>query len=246
MTVQEKPRILAEVRVFNLSTGNPFNENRTSYRLKSVGGYSAVKLRRYQDLIDEHLSQMHMPVFNMLNTKYFVTEKEGAVQPVYNPDALGNAWFADSLCAVRGADAECAALMQVNLANTVVVDTDAFGSYVQDFVPAGDGAGVRLTVYKPDRLEYDCESPAGGTVVFSEIYYPYGWKAYIDDVPAEHFRANYTLRAMNVPAGSHHIRFEFRPDSVRRGNALSLACIILMFGAMAAFAITGLLRARKK
>ena len=232
-------------RVFNLVGGNPFNENRTSYRLKSIGGYSAAKLRRYQDLIDQHLGQMHMPVIDMLNTKYFVTEQEGQAVVVPNEHALGNAWFADSLCAVKGADAECAALMQVNLASTMVVDTDAFGSYVEGFRPAGEGARVQLTKYRPDYLEYDCSSPSGGAIVFSEIYYPYGWKATIDGQPAEHFRANYTLRAMNVPAGEHHIRFEFRPDSVRKGDTISLVCIVLMFGIMAFFAVRGILSARK-
>lgn len=233
-------------RVYNIASGNPFNENRTSYRLKSVGGYSAAKLRRYQDLIDEHLSQMHRPVLDMLNTKYFVVEQDGATVPMLNEDALGNAWFVDSLCAVKGADAECAALMEVNLANTAVVDTDAFGSYTDGFRPAGEGAEVRLTTYKPDILEYECNSPSGGTIVFSEIYYPFGWKASIDGGASEHFRANYTLRAMNVPAGRHKIRFEFRPDSVRRGDTLSLACIILMFGVMAFFAVRGILALRKK
>ena len=233
-------------RVFNISTDNTFNENRTSYRLKSIGGYSAAKLRRYQDLIDEHLGQMHLPVINMLNAKYFVVNQDGMTMAVPNGEAMGNAWFVDSLAAVSGADAECAALMDVNLNNTVVVDTDAFGSYVDGFRPAGEGAEVHLTSYKPDILEYDCDSPDGGTVVFSEIYYPFGWKAFVDNVPAEHFRANYTLRAMNVPAGRHHIRFEFRPDSVRRGDAFSVTCIVMMFGAMAVFALLGILRGRKQ
>ncbi len=233
-------------RVFNLVGGNPFNENRTSYRLKSIGGYSAAKLRRYQDLIDEHLSQMHRPVIDMLNAKYFITETEGGAMPVFNDQALGNAWFADSLCRVQGADAECAALMEVNLANTVVVDTDGFGRYVENFQSAGEGADVHLTLYKPDILEYDCNSPAGGTVVFSEIYYPFGWKVYIDGEKAEHFRANYALRAMNVPAGEHHIRFEFRPDSVRRGNVLSMTCIVIMFTAILFFIVRGILRGRRR
>ena len=231
-------------RVLNVAA-NTFNENRTSYRLKSIGGYSAAKLRRYQDLIDEHLAPMHLPVINMLNAKYFVIPQEGVATAVPNSAALGNAWFVDSLCTVKGADAECAALMEVNLANTAVVDTDAFGSYADGFKPAGEGAQVHLTTYKPDILEYECDSPDGGTIVFSEIYYPFGWKVTVDGAPAEHFRANYTLRAMNVPAGSHRIRFEFCPDSVRKGDILSLACIILMFGLMAFFAVNGILRARR-
>ncbi len=228
-----------DFRVFNLSGGNPFNENRTSYRLKSIGGYSAAKLRRYQDLIDEHLVPMHRPVIDMLNAKYFVVNRDGQAVPMINDSAMGNAWFADSLCAVSGADAECAALMQVDLRKAMVVDTDSFGSFVQDFAPAGEGARVNLTSYAPDILEYDCSSRSGGSIVFSEIYYPYGWKAYIDGAPAEHYRANYTLRAMNVPAGEHHIRFEFRPDSVRRGDTLSIVCMVLMFSIMIFSAVRG-------
>lgn len=233
-------------RVFNVASGNPFAENRTSYRLKSVGGYSAAKLRRYQDLIDEHLTQMHLPVFNMLNTRYFIVDDGGQVRPMLNSDALGNAWFVDSLRLVGGADAECAALMEVDLSRTAVVDADAFGGFTEGFKPAGEDAAVNLTLYKPDRLEYGCDSPDGGTIVFSEIYYPFGWKAYIDDAPAEHFRANYTLRAMNVPAGKHTIRFEFRPDSVRRGDAFSMVCIVMMFGAMILFAVTSIVRVRRR
>lgn len=227
-------------RVFNLTENDPFRENRTSYRLKSIGGYSAAKLRRYQDLIDEHLVQMHRPVIDMLNAKYFVVEQNGQKVPLINDSAMGNAWFADSLCAVSGADAECAALMQVDLRKAMVVDTDSFGEYVQEFAPAGEGAQVSLTSYAPDILEYDCSSPRGGSIVFSEIYYPYGWKAYIDGAPAEHYRANYTLRALNVPSGQHHIRFEFRPDSVRRGDILSMFCMALMFGVMIFSAVRGI------
>lgn len=221
-----------DFRVFNL-TASPFNDARTSYRLKSVGGYSAAKLRRYQDLIDQHLSKMHRPVLDMLNTKYYIVSGEdGVPEAVPNPDAMGNAWFVDSLLVVETPDEECAALMEVDLHTTAVVDR-TFAESARADVLRHDDASVRLLSYAPDRLEYEYSSANPGTLVFSEIYYPYGWKASIDGVAAGHFRANYVLRAMNVPAGSHNISFVFDPDSVRKGDAIAVVCIIIMYLAAA-------------
>ena len=216
-------------RVFNL-TVSPFNDSRTSYRLKSVGGYSAVKLRRYQDLIDEHLSKMHLPVLNMLNTKYIITEdKEKGAMPLPNPEALGNAWFVGDLVPVDGARAESDSLMSVDLKTTAVID-QSFVPMVADLHPGiAPDASVRLSAHTPDTRDYDVESSAPGVVVFSEIYYPHGWKASIDGAPADHFRVNYLLRAMNVPAGKHSIHFVFDPDSVRKGDTIAVAFCILMY-----------------
>ena len=201
-------------RVLNVTT-NTFNEARTSYYLKSIGGYSAAKLRRYQDLIDEHISSknMNMSVLNMLNAKYIIVrDNNGEIVPQQNPDALGNAWFIDSLVVVNTPNEESDALNTINVKNTAVVDAK-FKSFVADFKPIqSPSANIRLTKYTPEALEYESSSKTPGIVVFSEIYYPYGWKAYIDGQFVEHFRVNYVLRALNVPAGNHHIRFEFRPD----------------------------------
>lgn len=217
-------------RVLNLTT-NTFNEARTSYYLKSVGGYSAAKLRRYQDLIDEHISSknMNMSVLNMLNTKYFIVRNNnGDIVPQHNPDALGNAWFVDSLVVANTPDEECDALNTININNTAVVDV-RFESFISEFKPTSNTTNtIQLTKYTPKELEYQSSSTTPGVVVFSEIYYPYGWKAYIDGQFVEHFRVNYVLRALNVPAGDHHIRFEFQPDSVEKGNTLSLIFIIIM------------------
>ena len=215
-------------RVYNL-TVSPFNDSRTSYRLKSIGGYSAAKLRRYQDLIDEHLGKMHLPVLGMLNAKYIITDDKGTATPHVNPYALGNAWFVGDLVPVEGAQAESDSLMRVDLATRAVID--------KEFVPmAGnlhpgipEGAAITLTAHTPETLDYEVSSSAPGIVVFSEIYYPHGWKASIDGEPADHFRVNYMLRAMNVPAGQHKIHFVFDPDSVRKGDTIAVIFCVLMY-----------------
>ena len=215
-------------RVFNL-TGSPFNEARTSYRLKSIGGYSAAKLRRYQDLIDRHLSTLHMPVIGMLNAKYIIMEDNGKQEAHLNPYALGNAWFVGDLVEVDNANAEIDSLMSIDLKTTAVIDK-AFTPMAGNLHPGLPEKGaVVLTDHTPESLDYECVSTDPGTVVFSEIYYPHGWKATIDGEPAEHFRANYTLRAMNVPAGIHKIHFAFDPDSVRKGDTIGVIFTILMY-----------------
>ena len=194
-----------------------------------MGGYSAAKLRRYQDIIDEYLSKGNLEVVSMLNGKYIISKGEdGNPTPMRNPSALGNAWYAYSVSKVNNATEECAALGKVDLASTIVVGDD-FKQYVEGFKPAAEGSSIKLTSYAPDVLTYQSQSSADGTVVFSEIYYPYGWKAYIDGKPADIFRANYLLRAMNIPAGRHEIRMEFRPDSISKGNTIATICIMIMY-----------------
>ncbi|MBQ1709344.1 MAG: YfhO family protein, partial [Bacteroidales bacterium] len=217
-------------RVMNLTT-NTFNDARTSYRLKSVGGYHAAKLRRYQDLIDEHLSKYHMSVIDMLNTKYLIVPDQESGQALVqrNPGAMGNAWFVERLMVVDGARAESNALDQIDLTTTAVLDREfeAFAANPQPGI--APDAEVHLTAFTPKQLDYDYRSATPGTIVFSEIYYPYGWKATIDGQKAEHFRVNYLLRAINVPEGSHHITFIFDPDSVRKGDRIATICVVLMY-----------------
>ena len=215
-------------RVMNLTT-NTFNESRTSYRLKSVGGYHAAKLRRYQDLIDEYLSKGHRGVIDMLNTKYLIVPEDGQPSVQLNPGAQGNAWFVGRLIAVDGARAEIDALDTIDLRTEAVLDRE-FADAVSDFEPGiAPDATVRLTAFTPKQLDYAYSSETPGTLVFSEIYYPYGWKATIDGQPAVHFRVNYLLRALNVPEGTHQVRFVFDPDSVRKGDILSTACVAVMY-----------------
>ena len=214
-------------RVFNF-TGNPFNEARTGYRLHSVGGYSAAKLRRYQDLIDEHLSRMNLNVYNMLNTRYFVVKGNNGPRVEYNPEAFGNAWFVDSILVVSTANEESDALRTLDLRHTAVTDS-TFAKYVPaTSTPKDPSANVEFLSYSPKRLEYLTNSTVDKTLVFSEIYYPYGWKATIDGEKAELFRVNYMLRAMNVPAGEHRIVMVFDPDSVRKGDRIAFICILIL------------------
>jgi hypothetical protein len=217
-------------RVLNLTT-NTFNESRTSYYFKSIGGYHAAKLRRYQDIIDHHISKMNMNVINMLNTKYvIIPDNQKNPVPQRNPDAMGNAWFVDSLVVVNTPNEECDALDSLNLRKTAVIDASKFGNFITTFTPHHDStAKVTFLSYKPNKLEYQTNASQEGLVVFSEVYYPYGWHAYIDDKPTEHFRVNYILRAMKVPAGEHHIRFVFDPDTIHKYEPISFICITIVY-----------------
>jgi hypothetical protein len=232
-------------RVFNLTT-NAFNESRTSYYLKSIGGYHAAKLRRYQDLISEHIAKNNMNVLNMLNTKYFIVQgANNEPMPQRNPNALGNAWFIDSVLIVNTPNEECDALNVIDPQVTAVLDA-RFADFVKDFTPEKDTAAyVKFLSYQPNALEYQSHASKNGIVVFSEIYYPYGWHAYIDGNPVEHFRVDYALRALNVPAGEHHIRFEFQPDAIKKSEPISFLCIFIMYGTIIGGIVYAVVKSRK-
>ena len=210
-----------DYRVLNLNT-NTFNDARTSYRLKSIGGYSAVKLRRYQDLIDEHISKMNWNVLNMLNTKYIVTQR-GVVQ---NPDAMGNAWFVNNVQFAPTPDDESAALNTLDLRRTAVAD-EQFREVLTCTPQPSESDEIILTEYKPNRLTYSAYAANDRVAVFSEIYYPEGWHIYIDGKEIALGRANYILRAAVIPAGEHTIKMEFVPEALRL-DKWSYACVILL------------------
>ena len=234
-------------RVFNL-TASPFNDARTSYYLKSIGGYSAAKLRRYQDLIDQHLSKMHMSVINMLNTKYIIVPDQQTGAPVvqYNPDAMGNAWFVEKIVEAKTPNEECDKLMTLDLHREAVVGSDYLNN-VKDLNPGADSlAHISLTKYTPEYIEYDAECSKPGTVILSEIFYPHGWKAIVDGKPADLYRANYMLRAMNLEPGKHHIRLEFRPESVDKGNVISMTFVVLMYLIIAGILLSNLRKSKAK
>ena len=221
-----------DYRVLNLAS-NTFNENNTAYWHKSVGGYHAAKLRRYQEMIEEHISgEMNglfkavadaggdmellnpadFPVLNMLNTRYFIFPLQGGqTVPLDNPFALGNAWFVDEVEYVGNANEEIEAIHGLDPTQTAIVDKK-FESVIKS-LPSDSTATIELVAYEPNYLKYEVSSEKGGTVVFSEIYYP-GWKSTIDGQEVEYGRANYILRAMNVPAGKHVVEFRFDPDSL--------------------------------
>ncbi|THH41876.1 YfhO family protein [Neolewinella litorea] len=216
-------------RVLNLS--RPLDQDAfTSFFHKSLGGYSAVKMRRYQDLIDGYLAPRDMDVINMLNTKYFlVPGEDGQLTAQRNPDAYGNAWLVSDIAFVNGPDAEFAALGTVeDLRNTAIVD-ESFAPALAALEPTGAGS-IELTSYQPNELQYRYSAPAEQLVVFSEIWYgpDLGWEATIDGEPAELIRANYALRALRVPAGDHTITMRFAPRSYALGRTISLICSVLI------------------
>ncbi|OFX83603.1 MAG: hypothetical protein A2W99_15345 [Bacteroidetes bacterium GWF2_33_16] len=220
-------------RVLNVSV-NTFNNASTAYFHKSIGGYHGAKMKRYQELIDFHIMKNNMDVLNMLNTKYFIVPDDKG-QPIarMNPGALGNAWFVENYRIVPNADAEIEALSDFDPAKEAIID-----QRYDDFV-AGKNFGLdsssylKLISYKPNQLVYSTNCKAEQLAVFSEIYYPKGWNAFIDGNLAPHFSVNYVLRAMVVPAGQHEIEFRFEPRSYFIGNKVSLASsIILLLGVL--------------
>ncbi len=224
------------------NTGNFMSDNRPSYFHKSVGGYHAAKLRRYQELIEYAFPKNSLNVLNMLNAKYIILPGQQPQSPQQqpsgpvvqqNPDALGNAWFVKTIQVVPDADAEIAAVQKLNPRDTAVVDK-RFAEQLKG-LPAilnPTGASIRLTKYEGDRLTYESNAPTEQVAVFSEIYYrgDTDWQFFVDGKPTPHFRANYVLRAMRVPAGSHKIECRFEPPVVATGNLIDLISNILLIG----------------
>ncbi|MBO4598560.1 MAG: YfhO family protein [Bacteroidaceae bacterium] len=274
-----------DYRVLNFA-GSTFNENTTSYFHKSIGGYHAAKMRRYQDMIDYHIqSEMgklyklvanangdmtkidgsQFPVINMLNTRYFIFPIQGGTVPVKNEYANGNAWFVNKLVYVDTADDEIGALGKVSPATTAVVNKE-FASLLKEGgstfeLPLAQASAAEVTLktaaaeanpvpdslktysaapltntsigtvkmisYEPNALEYETNSEKGGVVVFSENYYP-GWTAKIDGKEVEIARANYILRALQVPAGKHKIEMTFEPSSIDTTETVAYAAMALI------------------
>ena len=246
----------SDFRVLDLAS-NTFNSSRASYFHFSIGGYHGAKMRRYQDLIDFHITRemqgiIHtlqskpdnraidstlasQDVLNMLNTRYIIYNPQAP--PLRNNYALGNAWFIDSVRWVPDADREIQALYQINPANIAVVD-QRFADEISGKVNIPDSTSqITLKSYQPNDLVYEYNAPKEQVAVFSEIYYPKGWEAYVDGKPHPIFRADYILRAMQLPAGSHKVEFKFHPTSYYTGNKVSMASsallligLILIFG----------------
>jgi len=211
-------------RVFN-TTVSSFNDNNTSYFHNSVGGYSAAKLIRYQDLIEEQLSKGNMNVFNMLNTKYFITGKPGQEVSQQNPAACGSVWFVNQIDWAKNADEEMAKLTDFNPKTTVVVDErykDYLIGFKSDSIINGS---IALTSFHPDKMGYTSNSTTENFAVFSEIWYKgnVDWKVYVDGKETEFIRVNYLLRGLKVPAGNHEIVFEFYPEPHYVGSKITLA-----------------------
>ena len=230
-----------DYRVLNLAS-NTFNENETSYYHKSIGGYHAAKLRRYQELIDAYISsemQKMMPaiakaggdmtkvngdslfpVLNMLNAKYFIVPLQAnQTVAIENPYVYGNAWFVDKVTYVKNANEELDALGKLNLRHEAVADA-RFQSQLGESKNQDSTSIVKLTAYEPNQLTYDVRSATGGIVVFSEIFYP-EWTATVDGKPVEIGRVDYVLRALNVDKGHHKVVLTFDPKSVKQTETVA-------------------------
>lgn len=217
---------------------NHFMEAMPSYFHKAVGGYHAAKLTRYQDLIDHQIARGNMEVLNMLNTRYFIV---GDTVAHLNPMALGNAWFVDTLSYVGTPREEMSFLSDFDASMEAVADAK-FEPVLGKATPKAEGDTIFETTYSPKALTYHAESRNGGVAVFSEVYFPWGWKATIDGKEAEIGRVNYLLRAMRIPAGSHTIRMEFNPDSVSTTETLAYISIVLIYIALIAAIVIALKR----
>jgi len=216
-------------RVLNTTAGDPYQESKTSYYHKSIGGYHPAKLGIYDDLITYQLSgKQNMAVLNMLNAKYIIgrsqpdsANPQASGQPVVhlNPDALGNVWFVRGVKWIKGAVEEMKALDQFNPKDTAVVD-ESFKSVVGNFSQADSSATIRQTAFDNDAISYESNSAAPHLAIFSEIFYK-DWNAYIDGKKADIFKANYVLRGLNLPAGKHKIDFKFEPAVYKTSYMLS-------------------------
>lgn len=215
-------------RVANFST-DPFQDGRTSYFHKSIGGYHAAKMGRYQDLIEFQLSKQNMQVYNMLNTKYFIIPGDnGEVIAQQNPDANGNAWFVKNINYVQTADQEIRALDSSQTKNTAIVNENNIHKKI-NFSSAVDSlAYIKLTEYSLNSLTYETSSKFDEFSVFSEIYYKNGWKSYIDGELQPYTNVNYVLRGMEIPKGKHIIKFKFEPSVIKTGSIISLISYALM------------------
>ena len=237
-----------DYRVLNLAS-NTFNENETSYYHKSIGGYHAAKLRRYQEMIEAYINpEMQRlfsavseaggdmtkvngdsicPVLNMLNTKYFIFPLQGGqTVPILNPYVYGNAWFVDHITYVDNANKEIEAVGKIDLRHQAVADAK-FKTSLGEAAVQDTASMVKITSYEPNRLTYDVNTGKGGVLVFSEIFYP-GWTATVDGQPVEIGRVNYILRALHIQPGQHQVELAFFPKSVDMTETIAYIAIVLL------------------
>jgi hypothetical protein len=245
-------------RVLNMN--NPFNDSYTSYYHKSIGGYSAAKLRRYQELIDHRISKeigqigntfqqaktyddltnifQNTPTLNMLNARYIIYNPEQP--PIANPNAFGNAWFVNNYKFVENADEEIAALNEINPLEIAVIDQKFSKNIAGLSFQKDENASIEMISYEPVRVRYKSNAVSNQLAVFSEVYYPHGWEATIDGNPVEHFRTDWTLRGMIVPAGEHLIEFKFIPkEYIAASRIASVSSLLILLLLLAVIGWTG-------
>ncbi|TVQ07251.1 MAG: hypothetical protein EA361_18615 [Bacteroidetes bacterium] len=222
-------------RVYNVTLSS-FNDASTSWFHHSIGGYHGAKLQRYQELIDYHITQGNMEVLNMLNTRYLIVPDQNRQPAVsFNEDALGHAWFVSEIQWVENADEEIEALYDIDPAYTALIDRRFEDKVTISLTPPDNQNRIELVHYQPNELRYESVAAKPGIVLFSEIYYPHGWKVFVNGEEAEHFRANYILRAMVVPAGESIIEFRFEPRSYYTGEKIAFVFSALLVLSMLGF-----------
>ncbi len=252
-------------RVLNLAVST-FNDNSpTSWFHKSIGGYHGAKLKRYQELIDSSISRELalfriaadsaksaedlLPVFNntrvlnMLNAKYVIYNQDAP--PLVNQHAVGNAWFVEKPLFAENANQELSALKSLDPLKEAVVDTRFKDQVTASSYPVSPGDRIELVSYQPNELVYKYSADGEKLLVFSEIYYPAGWKCYVDNKETSYFRADYVLRSMVVPGGDHEIKFVFRPSSYFTGNKVSLASSLLLILLTAGYIVSSRVKKSK-
>jgi hypothetical protein len=218
-------------RVLDFSA-NPFNNARTSYFHKSLGGYHAAKPKRAEDIFDFYVSKNNIGVINMMNVKYIIQNNNGNTVALNNPYTNGNSWFVDKVQTVETADEEIILLDSLNLKKEAVVQ---FGeSEIKESYKLDSLASIKLSSYKPNHLVYESSNANDGFAVFSEVYYKNGWNAYINNELLPHFRVNYLLRGLPIPKGKNIIEFKFEPQVIKTGSSIALASsvgfILLLLG----------------
>jgi hypothetical protein len=210
-------------RVANFS-GNFMNDGATSYFHKSIGGYHAAKMGRYQELVDFHIAKNNSEVLNMLHTKYFIfPDERGQKFLEVNPSSNGNAWFVNKIVPVDTADEEILRLVDFDSKQTAIVNQREFSLEFEKLEVDDPNAKIQLLSYQANALVYESENSKNQLAVFSEIYYKDGWNAYIDGELTPHLRANYVLRALEIPAGKHRIEFKFEPTVIAKGNVVNIS-----------------------
>ncbi len=229
-------------RVYDV-TRSPFNSGRASYFHNALGGYHAAKPKRIQDLYDFYLEKGNVGILNMLNVRYIITEgKNGTPYAQRNPYANGPAWFIENVIFADNANEEIILLDSLDTKKTAIIPKEFSNQIPTKAIQRDSTATIELVSYQPNKLVYQSTSKTPQVAVFSEMYYPYGWKAYINKKPASYFRADYVLRAMQIPAGENTIEFIFEPDVVKTGSTISLVST----GLLIVFILGGLFYYRKK
>ncbi|MCL1675586.1 YfhO family protein [Elizabethkingia meningoseptica] len=212
-------------RVFNTLLG-PFNETNTSYFVNSVGGYSAAKLRRYDDLINKYFNGGGDPnILNLLNTKYVLVADNNGIQAKENPYANGPAWFVSEAKIANTPNEEIDLISKVDNKKVAVIGKEDAKYLNGKTLQADPAAKIEIKNYQPNEIVYETSSATPQLAVISEIYYPHGWKFYIDGKETDYIKADYLLRAVHVPAGKHEIKMAFEPEVIRKGKTISLSSV---------------------